>query len=98
MPAQTIGEVITQLEKIIADAIASGSRAGYFAALYYKVTCRVNQGIATGEFQNGPRMEQLDVTFANRYLAAYEQWAAKQSAAVSLSWKVALRCWIRLRY
>src|SRR6201996_7134716 len=88
MPAQTIDEVIAQLETIIANSIASNSRAGYFAALYYKVTCRVKQGIQTGEFENGPRMEQFDVTFANRYLAAYEQWINKKPIT-SLSWKIA---------
>lgn len=89
MPAQTIDEVIFRLEQIISDAITTDNRAGYFAALYHKVTCRVKEGIATGEFQNGPRMERLDVVFANRYIAAYDQWTAKNKAAVSLSWQMA---------
>jgi Family of unknown function (DUF5995) len=89
MQAQPINEVIAKLETIIADAINLNSRAGYFAALYLKVTCRVKQGIQTGEFENGSRMELFDVTFANRYLDAYEQWAGKKDAQLSLSWKVA---------
>ncbi|MGF7077483.1 hypothetical protein ABIC84_005453 [Mucilaginibacter sp. 3215] len=36
--AQTIDQIIEQLEAIIADAIKTDSRAGYFAALYHKVT------------------------------------------------------------
>lgn len=87
MQAQTIDEVISQLNKIISGSIKSNSRAGYFAALYYKVTCRVKDGIQAGEFQDGPRMEQLDVMFANRYLAAYEQWTNKKP--ISASWKIA---------
>jgi hypothetical protein len=89
MPAQNIDEVIAQLETIIANSIASNSRAGYFAALYHKVTCRVKQGIQTKEFENGPRMEQFDVTFANRYLAAYDQWIKKEYTPMSQSWQVA---------
>jgi signal transduction histidine kinase len=89
MPAQTIDEVILRLEQIISDAITTGNRAGYFAALYHKVTCRVKEGIAIGEFQDGPRMEKLDVVFANRYIAAYDAWTAKNKAAVSLSWQIA---------
>jgi len=88
MQAQTIDEVISQMEAIISHSIKSNSRAGYFAALYYKVTCRVKQGIQSGEFENGQRMEQFDVTFANRYLAAYEQWINK-TPVTSLSWKIA---------
>src|ERR1700761_3655957 len=88
MPAQTIDEVIAQLETIIANSIASNNRAGYFAALYHKVTCRVKQGIQTNEFENGPRMERFDVVFANRYLAAYDQWIRKDTQ-LSPSWQVA---------
>lgn len=89
MPAQNIDEVIAQLETIIANSIASGSRAGYFAALYHKVTCRVKQGIQTKEFENSARMGQFDVTFANRYLAAYDQWINKEYTLMSQSWQVA---------
>lgn len=88
MPAQTIDEVIVRLEQIIATAITTDNRAGYFAALYHKVTCRVKEGIAAGEFQDGPRMERLDVVFANRYIAAFDAWTAKDKAGVSLSWQV----------
>jgi hypothetical protein len=89
MPAQNIDEVIVQLETIIANSIASGSRAGYFAALYHKVTCRVKQGIQTKEFENSARMELFDVTFANRYLAAYDRWINKEYTLMSQSWQVA---------
>jgi signal transduction histidine kinase len=89
MPAQTIDEVILRLEQIISDSITTDNRAGYFAALYHKVTCRVKEGIAIGEFQDGPRMERLDVVFANRYIAAYDAWTAKNIPGVSLSWQIA---------
>ncbi len=75
-PAQNIDEVLARLTAIIADSEKKGSRAGYFAALYYKMTFSVKQGIANKLFQDGPRMEKLDVLFANRYLIAYDEWKA----------------------
>ena len=87
MKAKTIDEVLARLEQIISDSIGNKSRAGYFAALYYKVTASVKEGIEKGRFDDGPRMEQLDVNFANRYLEAYDQWKNKQP--VSGPWKTA---------
>ena len=88
-PATTIDEVIASTEKIITDSIKAESRAGYFATLYLKVTNSVKEGIAKGQFQNGPRMEQLDVIFANRYLQAYYQWQNKQQPTAS--WALAFQ-------
>lgn len=77
MPAaRTIDDVITELDRVIADARRTRGRIGYFPALYRKVTLRVRQGIAAGEFEDGPRMERLDVVFANRYLAAIDEHVA----------------------
>jgi hypothetical protein len=87
MPANTIDEVLAQLTSIIDDCIKTNNRAGYFAALYYKVTSRVKQGIQNNEFDDGKRMETLDVVFANRYLTAYGQW--KNNKPATGSWRVA---------
>lgn len=89
MPAETIDDVIHALDGIIDWAWDQKSRAGYFAALYRRVTCAVKDGIAQGRFQNGPRMEKLDVIFANRYLHAFEQFRAGQQP--TLSWQVAFQ-------
>lgn len=70
----TIDQVIDALEGIISQTAAEGSRLGYFAALYNRVTQAVRQGIAAGRFEDGERMERLDVIFASRYLAAYNQY------------------------
>jgi hypothetical protein len=83
--ARTIDEVIAQLDEIIARAIREQSRLGYFAALYRKVTINVKEGIAKGRFENGPRMERLDVTFANRYLEAMDQFRRGQKPT---------QCWL----
>lgn len=83
----SIDEVITSLGKIIADAETNESTTGYFATLYQKVTMKVKQGIAEGFFEDGPRMEQLDIVFAQRYLAAYQ--AEQQQQASTASWQCA---------
>jgi hypothetical protein len=87
MPATTIDEVLAQLESIIDDSVKNNNRAGYFAALYYKVTNGVKQGIRNNVFEDGPRMETLDVLFANRYLTAYAQWMNKKPTTDA--WRVA---------
>ncbi len=88
MPAiNTINEVLEALDTIIIQSEENNDTAGYFAALYLKVTRRVKQGIANNEFEDGPRMEKLDVVFANRYLEAYFAW--KQNQPTTASWKKA---------
>ena len=76
--ARTIDEVIVQLEEIVVRSIRERSRLGFFAALYHTVTIKVREGIAAGQFEDGPRMERLDVTFANRYLYALDQFVRKE--------------------
>ncbi len=76
VPARTVDDVISRLETIIEDCIAARDRLGYFAALYNRVTLAVRDGIQQGQFDDGPRMERLDVTFANRYLEAHAQYLA----------------------
>src|SRR6185503_17794712 len=86
-PPRTIAEVIEQLEHIVADCQASKLREGYFAALYLRVTREVARKISSNFFDDNARMEQLDVTFANRYLTAYDQYKHHQKC--SASWQVA---------
>src|SRR5580693_372649 len=78
--AQDIDQVLAMLAGIVADAAARNSPIGYFPALYRQVTLQVKQGIAQGFFDDGPRMQRLDTTFANRYLAAYEAFRAGGAA------------------
>ncbi len=85
--AKTIEEVIAQLEQIIENAKKESDRCGYFAALYKRVTVAVKEKIAENYFDDNPRMERLDVVFANRYLLAYAQWKSNQKC--SESWQIA---------
>src|SRR5215216_527449 len=84
-PAKTIDEVIGHLDEIIARARREESRFGYFATLYRNVTVEVKRGIAAGRFEDGPRMERLDVNFANRYLTALDCYLRGEPAS---------RCWV----
>lgn len=76
--ATTIDEVIQLLDEIIEKAKLDQSAIGLFTMLYREVTVQVKEGIRNGSFQNGERMEKLDVIFANRYLKAYYQYIAKE--------------------
>lgn len=83
----TIDEVIAILADIIQKSEQTKDPAGYFAALYQKVTIKVKEGIAAGSFEDGSRMEQLDVAFARRYINAY--FSFKKGEPTTLSWQKA---------
>lgn len=84
---QSIAEVITRLEQIVEETKERQSPLGYFAALYLKMTIAVRDGIENGQFENGSRMEQLDVRFANRYFEAYDAWQSGKPC--TQSWQTA---------
>jgi hypothetical protein len=84
--AITIDEVISILENIIQDTKKNNNTLGYFAVLYQKVTIKVREGIESGFFDDGPRMERLDVIFANRYLEAYFDYENREP--ITESWEM----------
>ena len=69
-----IDDVINAIQGIVDWSIANQSRLGYFAALYKRITLAIRKAIGDGAFQDGPRMERLDVVFASRYFAALNGW------------------------
>lgn len=83
IPATTIDDVIAQLTAIVEWSKQNNSRIGYFAALYRKVTIQVKKGIQENYFDDGPRMERLDVIFANRYIQACHQYLSGQTPTQS---------------
>ncbi len=87
MAATTIDEVIAQLDQIIDTECANNSCMAYFPILYRKVTLRIKEGILNNEFENNPRMEKLDVLFANRYIEAYKCLGANKP--ITQSWEKA---------
>lgn len=80
MQAHTLAEVLRHLDTIIDRCRQQNSRIGYFASLYKAMTLGVQTAIEQGVFDDGPRMERLDVAFANRYLEAYTQFSTGQIA------------------
>jgi hypothetical protein len=84
MPPETIDEVLTQLDQIIHRARTERDRLGFFATLYRNVTIKIKEGIAADLFEDGPRMERLDVLFANRYLTTLESF--RRGEPVSKCW------------
>lgn len=87
MPVRDIADVIERLNEIIAQTKTSGSRMGYFAALYKRMTVAVQSGIDANQFEDGQRMSRLDVCFAQRYFDAYDAYHA--DSACSSAWQCA---------
>lgn len=88
---ETIDDVLEALDRIVDWSLDQPSRLGYFAALYRKVTQKVKEGIADGFFDDGPRMERLDVVFAGRYLEALDLFfrSDRPSERPTAPWQIA---------
>jgi hypothetical protein len=89
MAPQTIDEILLELDQIILRARNERDRLGYFATLYRNVTLKIKASIAAGLFADGPRMERLDVMFANRYLTALDSF--RRGEQLSKCWLVSFR-------
>lgn len=87
MASETISGIIEQLNEMVIRSAANSDRAGYFAALYKRVTIAVSKKIKEGYFDDNDRMEKLDVVFANRYLDAYQNYS--NGKPCSTSWQLA---------
>jgi len=74
----SIQGVIDKLDAIIAWSSTQQTPMGYFATLYRRMTVAVMQGIRDNKFEDGKRMEQLDIVFASRYLQAWEAYTQQQ--------------------
>jgi len=95
MPSRSIDEVLARLDRIIADARRNDDRLGYFAALYRDVTARIASTIERGDFEDGDRLERLDVLFAERYFDALE--ARDTNTGPTRSWSGAFTATERWR-
>jgi hypothetical protein len=87
MQLNNIAEVITAINVIVQECETTQNRAGYFAALYKRMTIAISEGIANGAFEDGVRMEKLDICFAERYLNAWQCY--RQHQPCSASWQCA---------
>lgn len=83
MQIQNIQNVIDGLELITSQCKITQNKASYFAALYKRMTVAVRDGIIANQFEDGPRMERLDMIFAQRYLDAYAAYFLKEPCSTS---------------
>lgn len=87
---KTIDDVLERLDAIIDHCIATDNRVGAFAGLYRSVTAKVQTDILAGRFEDGPRMEKLDVIFALRFIDAWDDYSNNKTTTAS--WKLAFDC------
>src|SRR6478735_10318189 len=87
MIVTTIPQVLNKLDEIIHWCENAGSRQGYFAALYRRMTLAVLEEMQHNGFADNIRMEKLDVIFASRYIDAWSTYQNKQS--VTKGWQIA---------
>jgi hypothetical protein len=83
----TIDEVLAALDEIIADTRERNSPLGVFAYVYRRTTAQVKTALEQGAFADAPRMERLDVAFANLYILAYRQYRLGETP--SQAWHIA---------
>jgi Family of unknown function (DUF5995) len=84
----TLDAVVSALDSVIEWSIAASSRLGYFAALYKRITIAVGTAVANGAFQDGPRMDRFDASFADRYFDALNgHFHPKQFPRPTRSWQ-----------
>jgi hypothetical protein len=84
-----IGDVIRDLDRIIDWSIKAESHIGYFTVIYKRVTVAIREAINEGVFDNGSRIEQLDVAFARRYFNALNAYFYPDSfQGPTLPWAV----------
>jgi Family of unknown function (DUF5995) len=89
-PVQTIADVARNIDRILDWSIEAQSTIGYFAALYKRVTVAIGDAIDDGVFDDGPRMERLDVAFARRYFNALNAYFYPgEYDELTLPWEVA---------
>jgi hypothetical protein len=74
---------------IIKWSVHADSNIGYFAVLYKRVTIAIRNAIDNGEFEDGARMEKLDVAFARRYFNALNAYFYPDDyQGLTLPWEV----------
>jgi len=86
----TIDDVLRNIDQIIDWSINAQSNIGYFAVLYKRVTVAIREAINDGVFDDGHRIEQLDVVFAHRYFNALNAYFyPDEYQGPTLPWEVA---------
>lgn len=85
----TIDGVVEAINSIVDWSISVSSRLGYFAALYKRITIATGTAVSQGKFEDAPRMQRFDLTFATRYFDALNGYFhPHQFAKPTRSWRV----------
>lgn len=86
---ETIGDVVRNIDQVIDWSIEAESHLGYFAVLYKRTTLAIRDAVNEGVFDDGPRMEQLDLAFARRYFSALNGYFHRDDyRGLTLPWEV----------
>lgn len=86
LPAQSIEQVLKQLDVIIEETIVENNHLGIFAYVYRRTTAQILDAVKSGRFEDNARMEKMDVIFANLYIKAYYDY--KSEKPVCDAWKI----------
>lgn len=87
---EIIEDVLRNIDQIVDWSIKAKSHIGYFGVLYRRVTLAIREAIKEGKFDDGPRIEELDVAFARRYFNALNAYFyPDEYQGLTLPWKVA---------
>jgi hypothetical protein len=84
-----LGDVLADLDEVIARARSAHSSIGIFPAMYRSVTAEIHEGVQSGSCEDCPRMEHLAVVFADRYLDALRMW--ERGSSPPQAWGVAFQ-------
>lgn len=71
-PVTTVDEVVTQIDRVVAQSRKQRSRIGFFAALYHHVAHAFRANVRKGAFKRPDLIDALDIAFVNRYLHALQ--------------------------
>jgi hypothetical protein len=85
-PVTSVDEVVTQIDRIVAQSRAQRSRIGFFAALYHHVAHAFRANVRKGAFKRPDLIDALDIAFVNRYLQALQ--LLQTGATPTRPWRV----------
>lgn len=74
MPCKTIDEVLHELDLIIENSLKENSFLGIFAYVYRRTTAQIKAEIENQTFDDNVRLEKFDVSFANFFIDAHQQY------------------------
>lgn len=86
---EPIDNVLGELQGLLHWMRGAGSRIGYFASFYTRVTYAIRSAILNGLFSDGDAVARLDAALARRYLTAVQQHRAGDPE-LSPPWGIAM--------